>query len=86
VQLFAYGMPVSGMQVCSVCACMWSHACMQCAACMCVWCAFMWHIGTPGGVYSASALLVAKLSNHRESKISLNYFVNNVKTGKFSTI
>jgi hypothetical protein len=50
VQLLACGMPVSGMQVWSVCACMcgW-HACMQCAACMCVWCAFMWNIGMPGG-------------------------------------
>ncbi len=41
-------------------ACGW-HACMQCAACTCVWCAFMWHIGMPGRVYSASALHVAKL-------------------------
>jgi len=80
--------------------CMW-HACvrdasvqcmcmhvggMQCAACTGVWCAFMWHIGMPGRVYSASALHVAKLSYYIECKISLNYIVHNVKSGKFYTI
>jgi hypothetical protein len=65
--------------------CGW-HACMQCAARTCVWCAFMWHIGMPGRVYSASALHVAKQSYYIECKISLNYIVHNVKSGKFYTI
>jgi hypothetical protein len=38
------------------------------------------------GMYSASALLVAKLPWHIECKISLNYLVHNVEYGKFSTI
>jgi hypothetical protein len=37
-------------------------------------------------VYSASALHVAKLSYYVECKISLNYIVHNVKSGKFYTI
>jgi hypothetical protein len=40
----------------------------------------------PGGVYGASALLVAKLSYYKECKISLNYIVHNVNSGKFYTI
>jgi hypothetical protein len=59
---------------------------MQCAACTCVWCAFIWHIGMPRRVYSASALHVAKLSYNIECKISLNYIVDNVKFGKIYTI
>jgi hypothetical protein len=42
----------------------------------------MWHIGMPGRVYSASALHVTKLSYYIECKISLNYIVHNVKSGK----
>jgi hypothetical protein len=73
--------PVSGMQVCSVCACMWV-ACMHavcgmhvCVVCIHMACRHAW------GVYSGSALFVAKQSYHIGSKISLNYIVNNVKSG-----
>jgi hypothetical protein len=34
-------------------------------------------------VYSVSALFVAKQSYHIECKISFNYIVQNVKSGKF---
>jgi hypothetical protein len=86
VQLLACGKPAGGVQgAVYVHACGW-FSCMQCVACMCVWCAFMWHIGMPGRVYSTSALHVAKLSYYIECKISLNYIVHNVKAGKFYTI
>ncbi len=59
---------------------------LQCAACMCVWFAFTWHIGMPEGFIVLVPYFVAKLSFHIECKISLNYIVHNVKSGKFYQI
>jgi hypothetical protein len=69
VQLLASGKLVSGMLVCSVCACMPAVCGMQvCMVCMHVAYMHAW------GVDGASVLLVAKLSNHMEYRISLIAF------------
>jgi hypothetical protein len=86
VQWVACGMLVSGLQVCSVCAYM-RVTCIH-AVCSMHVCVVSIHMAYrhAWGVYSASALFVAKLSYHIECKISFNYIVPNVKSGTFYQI
>ena len=66
-------------------ACGWHEMHSVCNMHVCVVCIHMAYRHA-WGVYSVSALFVAKLSFHIECKISLNYIVHNVKSGKFYQI
>jgi hypothetical protein len=68
-----------------ICACMWvawMHA--ACSIHVCVVCILVTYKHAWGCI--VLILLVAKLPEHLECKISLNYLMHNVESGKFSTI